>query len=97
MLALEDEDLEALWSGHQKVLSPRVRKIVAGSYHKKSESEIRSSGYVIHTLEAALWSFQRTETFRNAILTAAKSRIESCARRLEVRGAELEVQPCDNE
>jgi ADP-ribosyl-[dinitrogen reductase] hydrolase len=36
----------------------------------KSEREIQSSGYVIHTLEAALWSFYRTNSFREAILTA---------------------------
>lgn len=36
-----------------------------------AESEnIRSSGYVIHTLEALLWSFYRTNSFRDAVLTA---------------------------
>jgi ADP-ribosyl-[dinitrogen reductase] hydrolase len=52
------------------VTSPKVREITAGSYREKSEGEIRASGYVIHTLEAALWSFHRTTTFRDAILTA---------------------------
>lgn len=54
----------------EKVSSPRVQEIVAGSYRRKAEGEIRSSGYVIHTLEAALWSFHQTENFRDAILTA---------------------------
>ena len=54
----------------EKVASPRVREIVTGSYREKPEGEMRSSGYVIHTLEAALWSFHRTATFRDAILTA---------------------------
>ena len=32
---------------------------------------IRSSGYVVDTLEAALWSVARTGNFRNAVLLAA--------------------------
>ncbi len=35
------------------------------------ESEIRSSGYVRHTWDAALWAVTSTETFRDAILKAA--------------------------
>lgn len=33
--------------------------------------EISSSGYVVHTFEAAVWSVRSTETFRDAILKAA--------------------------
>lgn len=32
--------------------------------------EVKSSGYVIHTLHAALWSFKNTDNFRDAILLA---------------------------
>ena len=31
---------------------------------------IGSTGYVVHTLEAALWSFERTGNFEDAILCA---------------------------
>lgn len=34
------------------------------------ETEIYSSGYVVHTLEAALWSFLTTNTYRDATLRA---------------------------
>lgn len=34
------------------------------------ESEIYSSGYVVYTLEAALWSFLTTGSFEDAVLTA---------------------------
>ena len=37
--------------------SPRV---LAGSWRGRSRDTIRSSGYVIHTLEAAIWSVART-------------------------------------
>ena len=48
-----------------------LRQIMAGSWRGKSRSEIRSSGYVSHSLEAAIWSVGRTADFRSAVLTAA--------------------------
>jgi len=41
-----------------------------GSYRGKARSAIRSSGYVIHTLESALWCVSETTTFRDAVLLA---------------------------
>jgi ADP-ribosyl-[dinitrogen reductase] hydrolase len=35
-----------------------------------SRDEVESSGYVIHTLHAALWCFKNTDNFRDAILLA---------------------------
>lgn len=35
------------------------------------EQEIASSGYTVHTLEAALWSFLTTESYEHAIVRAA--------------------------
>ena len=45
-----------------------MQEIIAGSYRTKGADEIHASGYVIHTLEAALWSFHRSDSFREAIL-----------------------------
>ena len=64
----KEEALERLKS--EPVASPKVRAILDGSYREKAEEEIRASGYVIHTLEAALWSFHCTSSFRDAILAA---------------------------
>src|SRR5262245_50050055 len=36
-------------------LAPKVAEIAGGSFKRRSPPEIRGSGYVIHTLEAALW------------------------------------------
>ncbi len=36
-----------------------------------SRDEVKSSGYVIHTLHAALWCFKHTDSFKDAILLAA--------------------------
>lgn len=49
----------------------RIVAIARGTYREKSEAEIRGSGYVVQSLEAALWAFARTHTFRDAILLAA--------------------------
>ena len=51
--------------------APAVAGIMAGSWRGRARNEIRSSGYVVHTLEAALWSVARTGNFRNAVLLAA--------------------------
>jgi ADP-ribosyl-[dinitrogen reductase] hydrolase len=47
-----------------------VQTVMDGSYRGKARSAIRSSGYVIHTLEAALWCVSETTTFRDAVLLA---------------------------
>lgn len=48
-----------------------VDAIMAGSWRGKMRNEIQSSGYVAHSLEAALWSVARTSDYRSAVLTAA--------------------------
>jgi ADP-ribosyl-[dinitrogen reductase] hydrolase len=49
-------------------LSAKVAEIAAGSFKVKEPPQIRGSGYVIHTLEAALWAFHTTDTFRDGAL-----------------------------
>jgi len=49
----------------------RVTAIARGSYRNKAAADIHGSGYVVHSLEAALWVFDRTHTFADAILMAA--------------------------
>ena len=52
-------------------LSEALSAIAGGKYFDKSKSEIHGTGYVVASLEAALWSFWMTDTFKKAILTAA--------------------------
>ena len=49
----------------------KIRPIMSGSWRGKRRNEIESSGYVAHSLEAALWAVGRTATFRDAVLLAA--------------------------
>jgi ADP-ribosylglycohydrolase len=51
-------------------LAPAVSRIAQGSYKSKSAARIRASGYVAHTLEAALWAFASTDDFRTGALAA---------------------------
>ena len=51
--------------------APAIARIMAGSWRGRARDTISSSGYVVHTLEAAIWSVARTGDFRNAVLLAA--------------------------
>jgi ADP-ribosyl-[dinitrogen reductase] hydrolase len=51
--------------------SRTVHAVVAGSWRGKQRDAVRSSGYVLHSLEAALWCVGRTADFRSAVLLAA--------------------------
>lgn len=58
--------LPGLWAAEP--LAPKVAAVAAGSFRAKSEAEVSGSGYVVHTLEAALWAFAATDTFRDGAL-----------------------------
>jgi len=51
-------------------LAERIEAIARGSYKNKTRSQIRSSGYVVDTLEAALWAFYRADDYRTGLLNA---------------------------
>jgi ADP-ribosyl-[dinitrogen reductase] hydrolase len=46
-------------------------RILSGNIFALSEEEIRSSGYVVHTLEAAIWCLFNTTNYPDAVLKAA--------------------------
>ena len=48
-----------------------IQQIGNGSYRDKKGEQIRGSGYVVQSLEAALWCFWGTSTFEEAVLRAA--------------------------
>lgn len=49
---------------------PAIRAIAAGAWRSKSREQIRASGYVAHTLEAALWAVGTTTSFEAALIAA---------------------------
>jgi len=71
-LALSGQDKDQiLFDTKVKVSSPKINAIADGSYTPKTISEIHGSGYVVESLEAALWCFYQTTSFEDAILQAA--------------------------
>ncbi|WP_342754837.1 ADP-ribosylarginine hydrolase Tri1 [Pantoea sp. MBD-2R] len=70
-MLINGHDKQSVFSPHQFPLTARVLIINAGEYKLKARHQIRSSGYVIDTLEAAMWAVWNTNNFRDAILLAA--------------------------
>lgn len=54
----------------QKPLAEKIAAVAGGSFKTKEPPDIRGSGYVVASLEAALWAFHKTETFRDGALLA---------------------------
>lgn len=53
-----------------KPLVPQIAEIAAGSFRAKQPPSIRGTGYVVQSLEAALWAFHNSDTFRDGCLKA---------------------------
>ena len=51
--------------------SPAIEAIARGDYRAKGETAISGSGYVVKSLEAALWCFDQTESYEQAVRRAA--------------------------
>ena len=56
---------------HLKFNTEEIASIANENYRAKNESDIRGSGYVVESLEAALWCFATTKNFKAAILKSA--------------------------
>lgn len=48
-----------------------LSEVLSGNFKRKTADDVRGSGYVIASLEAALWAFWHTDSFRDAMLAAA--------------------------
>ncbi len=52
------------------VTSSKIANVLNGSYRSKTRDEISSSGYVVDSLEAALWAFAGSNDFEQGALLA---------------------------
>ena len=59
---------EGHWQVH--TLHPEIAEIAEGSFTTKQPPEIQGSGYVVNSLEAALWAFHQSDSFREGALLA---------------------------
>ena len=51
-------------------LAPKIRDVAAGSFARRDPPDIRGTGYVVASLEAALWAFARSTSFEDGALLA---------------------------
>jgi ADP-ribosylglycohydrolase len=61
-------DNPSFWN--ENGLDSKIATIAAGSFKKKDPPAIRGTGYVVDSLEAALWAFDRSKSFREGALLA---------------------------
>jgi ADP-ribosylglycohydrolase len=67
--------LQPNWEAVEKlnqfaVIHPLIRDVIAGSYRHKNPPAIQGSGWVVKSLEAALWAFCQAGNFDEAVLKA---------------------------
>ena len=60
---MDDEEV-----AHEKEKYGRLWDVAA--FQQLDENEIKSSGYVVDTLEAAIWCFMNTDTYKDCVLKA---------------------------
>jgi len=77
--ALNEIEKDELLSDHfspvpgywdKKPLTKEIDEIASGSFKLKNPPEIRGTGYVVESLEAALWAFYRSKSFKEGCLMA---------------------------
>src|SRR5206468_7005266 len=77
--ALTGEEKETLLSPHYSPVAglweklrlvPEIAEVAAGSYKDKQPPDIQGSGYVVRSLEAALWAFYHGNSFEEGALLA---------------------------
>ena len=62
---------DILFNTTVKITAPKINDIASGDYCQKPITKIQGIGYVVDSLEAALWCFYQSTTFEEAILQAA--------------------------
>ena len=60
--------VEGLWE--REPLAEKIAAIANGSFKDRNPPAIRGTGYVVPSLEAALWAFHRSHDFREGALLA---------------------------
>ena len=68
LLAPMYSPVPGLWD--REPLHPAIAAIAAGSFRTRKPPQIRATGYVVQSLQAALWAFASTSDFRSGALAA---------------------------
>ena len=68
LLAPGHSPAAGLWD--REPLCPEIEEVAGGSFLRREPPEIVGSGYVVRSLEAALWAFHRSSSFEEGCLLA---------------------------
>jgi ADP-ribosylglycohydrolase len=68
LLSTRYSPIPGYWDEHP--LAPEIDEIAAGSFKRRRPPAVRGTGYVVQSLEAALWAFHRGGSFREGCLLA---------------------------
>lgn len=60
--------IRGLWP--RRTLTPEVDEVALGSYLQRKPPQIKGTGYVVRSLEAALWAFASSSSFEEGALKA---------------------------
>ena len=69
LLSRSYSPLEGLWE--KSPLAVKIAEIADGSFKHREPPAVRGTGYVVESMEAALWSFHKSRDFREGALLAA--------------------------
>lgn len=64
------ESWTTLSSSANESMHPEIDEVIRGTYREKAPPLIKGSGYVVRSLEAALWAFHDAADFEMAVLRA---------------------------
>jgi len=68
LLSKRYSPVEGYWDG--KPLETKIDEVAYGSFKELEPPEIRGRGFVVKSLEAALWAFYKTDSFEDGCLLA---------------------------
>jgi ADP-ribosyl-[dinitrogen reductase] hydrolase len=69
--AIEGQSKDQVLRNRWDTYASGISMIMSGGWRGKVRDQIHATGYVAHSLEAALWCVDRTNGFRDAVLMAA--------------------------
>ena len=61
--------VDGLWE--RSPLAPKIAEVAGGSFTRREPPAIRGTGYVVQSMEAALWAFHKSRDYRHGALLAA--------------------------
>ena len=68
LLSANYSPINGYWDNNEMV--SEIREVTSGSFKTKNPPDIRGGGYVVQSLEAALWAFYNSDCYEEGVLKA---------------------------